>query len=335
MGSVAEAPLARRRVLAAPESPAQRLLAQDRGPEGVHRCLPPFPGMLSEPPGADPHAGVVWEGPGRAWPLPDSEGGGEETTGRQGRHGASPPTLRERRPRFQVASPLAWRRRTCRRCSPLATPSPTTRAPRTTRTKGRRARSRRPCWARRPASLRRRSGRAVGRGIRVPHSMQRAGVARVRRGPSIEGFAFRPELTPGITARQLSAMCSDDTALHIRTAVGGALAFADGLTRPRDGGPRIPAPGGAGRPRRRSARRYHRPEAAVPGVVSVGLHLVQRPSTRNASMAASGAVAAHVGRHRLPPADGRRQLMQVWFAVPNRLLVHTLASQLAFSSTRS
>ena len=31
----------------------------------------------------------------------------------------------------------------------------------------------------------------------------------------------------------------DDTALHIRTAGGGALAFADGLTRPRGGGLRF------------------------------------------------------------------------------------------------
>src|ERR671936_673206 len=56
----------------APASPPQRLLAQDHGPEGLPRPLPPFPGMLSEPPGARPACRVVWEGPGRAWPLPDS-----------------------------------------------------------------------------------------------------------------------------------------------------------------------------------------------------------------------------------------------------------------------
>ena len=36
------------------------------GPERVHRSLPPFPGMLSEPPGADPHAG--WCGRGQGEP---------------------------------------------------------------------------------------------------------------------------------------------------------------------------------------------------------------------------------------------------------------------------
>jgi glyoxylase-like metal-dependent hydrolase (beta-lactamase superfamily II) len=34
-------------------------------------------------------------------------------------------------------------------------------------------------------------------------------------------------------------ICPDDTVLHIRTAAGGALAFADGLTRPRGGGLRF------------------------------------------------------------------------------------------------
>ena len=56
------------------------------------------------------------------------------------------------------------------------------------------------------------------------------------RGPDVEGFAFGEELAPGVTAHQLGAICPDDTALHIRTAGGGALAFADGLTHPRGGG---------------------------------------------------------------------------------------------------
>ena len=43
-------------------SPAKRLLAQVTWPEGIPRPLPRFPGMLSEPPGADPHAG--WCGRG-------------------------------------------------------------------------------------------------------------------------------------------------------------------------------------------------------------------------------------------------------------------------------
>lgn len=62
------------------------------------------------------------------------------------------------------------------------------------------------------------------------------GLGEFERGPKVEGFAFGAELAPGITARQLGAICPDDTAIHIRTAGGGALAFADGLTRPRGGG---------------------------------------------------------------------------------------------------
>ena len=63
-----------------------------------------------------------------------------------------------------------------------------------------------------------------------------AGLHEFERGPKVEGFAFGEELAPGITAHRLGAICPDDTALHIRTVDGGALAFADGLTRPRGGG---------------------------------------------------------------------------------------------------
>ncbi len=55
-------------------------------------------------------------------------------------------------------------------------------------------------------------------------------------GPKVEGFAFDEPLAAGITPYQVDAICPDDTALHIRTAAGGALAFADGVTRPRGGG---------------------------------------------------------------------------------------------------
>ncbi len=63
-----------------------------------------------------------------------------------------------------------------------------------------------------------------------------AGLHEFERGPKVEGFAFGAEVAPGITAHQLGAICPDDTALHIRIADGGALAFADGLTHPRGGG---------------------------------------------------------------------------------------------------
>ena len=48
--------LAHRRLSGPFHRPAQRLLGQSR-PARVPRSLPPLPGMLSEPPGADPHAG--------------------------------------------------------------------------------------------------------------------------------------------------------------------------------------------------------------------------------------------------------------------------------------
>ena len=63
-----------------------------------------------------------------------------------------------------------------------------------------------------------------------------AGLHEFEQGPTVEGFAFGDELAPGITAHKLGAICPDDTALHVRTAGGDALAFADGVTRPRGGG---------------------------------------------------------------------------------------------------
>jgi hypothetical protein len=62
------------------------------------------------------------------------------------------------------------------------------------------------------------------------------GLHEFERGPRVEGFAFGEMLAPGITAHQVGAICPDDTALQIRTGDGDALAFADGLTRPRGGG---------------------------------------------------------------------------------------------------
>jgi hypothetical protein len=62
------------------------------------------------------------------------------------------------------------------------------------------------------------------------------GLHEFGQGPKVKGFAFGEELAPGITAHELGAICPDDTALHIRTAAASALAFADGVTRPRGGG---------------------------------------------------------------------------------------------------
>ena len=61
-----------------------------------------------------------------------------------------------------------------------------------------------------------------------------AGLHEFEHGPKVEGFAYGQELAPGITAHQVGAICPDDTALHIQ-AGSHAIAFADGLTRPRGG----------------------------------------------------------------------------------------------------
>lgn len=59
---------------------------------------------------------------------------------------------------------------------------------------------------------------------------ERSGLHEFDGGPEVEGFGFGDELSPQITALEMGAICSEDTALHIR-AGGGALAFADGLVR--------------------------------------------------------------------------------------------------------
>jgi hypothetical protein len=69
-----------------------------------------------------------------------------------------------------------------------------------------------------------------------PIRRSEAGLHEFEHGPTVEGFAFGEELAPGITAYQVGAICPDDTALHIRAGDDDALAFADGVTRPRGGG---------------------------------------------------------------------------------------------------
>lgn len=81
-----------------------------------------------------------------------------------------------------------------------------------------------------------RHSEAYAQAFGCPIHCSDAGLHEFERGPKVEGFAFGEELAPGITAHQLGAICPDDTAIHIRTAGDGALAFADGLTRPRGGG---------------------------------------------------------------------------------------------------
>jgi hypothetical protein len=81
-----------------------------------------------------------------------------------------------------------------------------------------------------------RHGERYAKAFGCPIRCSETGLHEFERGPQVEGFAFGEELASGITAHQLGAICPDDTALHIQTSDGGALAFADGLTRPRGSG---------------------------------------------------------------------------------------------------
>ena len=51
----------------------------------------------------------------------------------------------------------------------------------------------------------------------------------------VEGFAFGDELAPGVTAREVGVLCPEETAVHLATGGGGALAFADAVIRGRHG----------------------------------------------------------------------------------------------------
>jgi hypothetical protein len=50
----------------------------------------------------------------------------------------------------------------------------------------------------------------------------------------VEGFAFGDELAPGVTALEVGVLTPEETAIHLDGG-GGALAFADAVTRGRDG----------------------------------------------------------------------------------------------------
>jgi hypothetical protein len=51
----------------------------------------------------------------------------------------------------------------------------------------------------------------------------------------VEGFSFGEEVAPDIVALEVGAICPEETALYLREAGGGAMAFADGLVRYSDG----------------------------------------------------------------------------------------------------
>jgi hypothetical protein len=81
-----------------------------------------------------------------------------------------------------------------------------------------------------------RDGERYAEAFGCPIRCSETGLHEFASGPDVEGFAFGAELAPGITARQLGVICPDDTVLHTSIGDVGALAFADGLTRPRGGG---------------------------------------------------------------------------------------------------
>jgi hypothetical protein len=67
-----------------------------------------------------------------------------------------------------------------------------------------------------------------------PVFCNRAGLHEFEGGPQVEGFSIGDEVAPGIVAREVGAICPDDTALHV-TVGDGVLAFADGVIRAGNG----------------------------------------------------------------------------------------------------
>jgi hypothetical protein len=67
-----------------------------------------------------------------------------------------------------------------------------------------------------------------------PVLCERSGLHEFEGGPEVEPFEFGQEVAPGITALEVGAICSEETALHVQVAEG-ALAFADGLISTRGG----------------------------------------------------------------------------------------------------
>jgi hypothetical protein len=61
-----------------------------------------------------------------------------------------------------------------------------------------------------------------------------AGLHEFGPGQDVQGFAFGDELAPGVTALEVGVLTPEETAIHLDGG-GGALAFADAVTRGRDG----------------------------------------------------------------------------------------------------
>jgi glyoxylase-like metal-dependent hydrolase (beta-lactamase superfamily II) len=67
-----------------------------------------------------------------------------------------------------------------------------------------------------------------------PIRCHEAGLWEFDRGPEVQPFRFGDEVAPGITALEMGALTPEDTVFHLRTGPG-ALLFADGLIRRRNG----------------------------------------------------------------------------------------------------
>jgi len=67
-----------------------------------------------------------------------------------------------------------------------------------------------------------------------PIRCHEAGLHEFGDGPEVQGFRFGEEVAPGIRALEMGALTPEDTVFHL-TAGPGALLFADGLIRGRDG----------------------------------------------------------------------------------------------------
>ena len=69
-----------------------------------------------------------------------------------------------------------------------------------------------------------------------PVFCHQAGLYEFAGGPAeVEGFSFGEEVAPKIVALEVGAICPEETALYLKEAGGGALAFADGLVRSSEG----------------------------------------------------------------------------------------------------
>lgn len=68
-----------------------------------------------------------------------------------------------------------------------------------------------------------------------PVHCHEAGLAHFADGPEVQGFSFDEQLTDGLRALELGAICAEETTLLL-DAADGVLCFGDGLTRAPDGG---------------------------------------------------------------------------------------------------